>query len=297
MKEKITLKEWGILMLGMFLVAFSVYYIMIPCQFVVGSISGVVMIVSHYVPALSFSTISFILNVVLLTIGFIFVGKDFGGKTVIASILMPLYLRVFEIITPNVEAPTGDIFIDLACYILVVSIGQALLFNINASSGGLDIIAKIMNQYLHIDIGKGAAMAGFVTASLSILVYDKKTLIVSLVGTYIGGIVLDHFLDGFNIRKKVCILSSRHEEIQEFIVKKLDRGATLYQVHGAWGKTGRTELVTILQNNEYADLLEFVNQIDPSAFITVTTVGQVIGNWNKNRRRQGTAKHSASKSE
>lgn len=273
----------GILALGMFLVAFSVYYVMVPCQFVVGSISGVVMIVSHYIP-LPFSLISFILNAVLLIVGFIFVGKEFGAKTVIASVLMPIYLRIFEIITPNVQPPTGDVFIDLISYILIVSIGQALLFNINASSGGLDIIAKIMNKYMRIDIGKAVAFSGFVTASLSILVYDKRTLIISLVGTYLGGAVLDQFLDGFNMRKKVCILSEKHEEIQEFIVKKLNRGATLYQVYGAWGKKGRTELVTILQKNEYADLLEFVNETDPAAFITVATVGQVIGNWNRKKK-------------
>ena len=283
MKEKISLKDFIILAVGMLIVSASIYYILLPSKVVVGSISGLVMVIANFVP-LKISTLTFIMNGILLFLGFIFIGKEFGAKTVITSCMMPVYIFFFEIITPNAQPLTDDMFINVLSYVLVVSFGQAVLFNINASSGGLDIIAKILNKYFHIDLGKAFIVIGFITACSSILVYDRKTLVVSILGTYISGVVIDNFIDGFNIRKKVCILTPEYQRIQEYVVKDLNRGATLYHAYGAWGNEKKIELVTILDKNEYADLLEFVNNVDPDAFITVATVGAVIGKWNKNRR-------------
>lgn len=284
MGKKINAKELFVLVFGMFFVSAAVYYIMMPSEFVVGSISGFLMVVAHFVP-LKLSTLTLITNIVLLVIGFIFIGKEFGGKTVITSILLPVYLRIFEIITPNVEPLTSDILVNVLCYIMVIGFGQAMLFNINASSGGLDIVAKLLNKYMHVEIGKGLMIAGFVTAATSILVYDKEILVISLLGTYISGVIIDYFIDGFHMRKKVCILSEHYKQIQEFVVKKLNRGVTLYKVNGGWDNKEMTELVTILQQNEYANLLEYVHSVDPKAFITVATVGSVIGQWNPHRKR------------
>ncbi len=283
MKEKISLKELLILFAGMFVVAAAVYYIMLPSNFVVGSLAGLMLVVSHFIP-LKVSMLTLIFNVLLLVIGFLFIGKEFGGKTVIASMLLPFYLGIFEIISPNVSPLTNDLFVNVICYVLVISVGQAILFNINASSGGLDILAKLLNKYLHFDIGQASILIGFITASTSILIYDRTTFVVSLIGTYLGGVVLDHLLDGFKIRKKVCILSSHQQEIQTFIINQLRRGVTLYPVYGGWDNQEKMEIVTIMQKNELAKLLEYVNQVDPSAFVTVATVGQVIGQWNANGR-------------
>ncbi len=283
MKEKISLKELLILFAGMFVVAAAVYYIMLPSNFVVGSLAGLMLVVSHFIP-LKVSMLTLIFNVLLLVIGFLFIGKEFGGKTVIASMLLPFYLGIFEIISPDVSPLTNDLFVNVICYVLVISVGQAILFNINASSGGLDILAKLLNKYLHFDIGQASILIGFITASTSILIYDRTTFVVSLIGTYLGGVVLDHLLDGFKIRKKVCILSSHQQEIQTFIINQLRRGVTLYPVYGGWDNQEKMEIVTIMQKNELAKLLEYVNQVDPSAFVTVATVGQVIGQWNANGR-------------
>ena len=173
-----------------------------------------------------------------------------------------------------------------SCYVLVISFGQALLFNANASSGGLDIVAKLLNKYMHVEIGKGLSIAGFVTAATSILVYDRKTLVISLLGTYLSGMVLDNFIDGFHIRKRVCILSERHQEIQEFIVQELHRGATLYPAYGGLDNKEKIEVVTILEKNEYAKLLNYIHEEDPTAFLTVSTVGEVIGEWNERSRKR-----------
>ena len=282
-RKKDALKEYVILAVGMLLVAAAVYYIMMPSQFVVGSLSGFVLVLANFVP-LKISTLTLILNLLLLVLGFVFIGREFGGKTVIASILLPLYLRIFEVVTPTVPELTSDLFVNVICFCLVLSMGQTMLFNINASSGGLDIVAKLLNKYFHIELGRALMVGGFVIAASSVLVYDRETLVMSLLGTYLGGIVVDFFIDGTHIRKKISIISPKYEEIQMFIVQQLGRGATLYQALGGWNHDERIELVTILQTNEYAKLLEYVSKVDPAAFVTVSTVGEVIGRWNPHRR-------------
>lgn len=283
MKEKINLREYVILIVGMFIVAVSVYYVMLPGGFVLGSLSGLVIVLVHFIP-LSVSALTFILNVILLIIGFLFIGKEFGGKTVVASVLLPAYLAIFERVTPEVTSLTGDMLTDMLCFLLLLCFGQALLFNINASSGGLDIVAKLLNKYLYMDLGKAVTIAGFVTAATSILVYDRKTLVVSLLGTYLSGIVLDHFIDGFHTRKRVCIITEDYQAVQDYIVKELHRGVTLYSAYGGMNHEEKTEVVTILEKNEYGKLLTYIHENNPAAFMTVSTVGEVIGEWNKNRR-------------
>lgn len=284
-KAKNILKEYVTITVGMFIVSAAVYYLMMPNSFVVGSISGLVMVLANFIP-LKVSTMTMILNVALLIIGIVFVGKEFGGKTVITSLMLPVYLRIFETVTPDVPPLTDDMFINMLCHILVISIGQAILFNVNASSGGLDVVAKVLNKYLHFEIGKSLTIAGFVTAATSILVYDRKTLVVSLLGTYLYGIVLDNFIDGFSIRKRVCILSKKYPEIQQFVVHELHRGATLYPAVGGLGNQEQTEVVTILEKSEYAKLLAFIHETDQSAFVTVSTVSEVIGEWNKHKKNR-----------
>lgn len=267
---------------GMFLISAAVYYIMMPANLVLGSLSGLVLVLVNFIP-LKVSTLTFILNAVLLVCGYIFIGKEFGAKTIVTSLLLPVYLWVFEIVTPDVSSLSGNTVIDLACFMVVISMGQALLFNMNASSGGLDVVAKLLNKYLGFKIGESLTIAGFIIACTSIFVYDRETMVVSLIGTYIYGLVLDRYCDGFRIRKKVCILSGRYQEIQEYIVKELHRGATLYHAYGGMGLTERMEVVTILEKSEYGKLLAYIHQADPAAFVTVSTVNEVIGEWNRRR--------------
>lgn len=284
MFTKKNVREFTILTIGIFIIAATVYYLMMPSKIVVGSISGLVMVLSNFLP-FKISTMTMVLNVSLLLIGFIFIGREFGAKTVYASVMMPVFIGIFEIVTPEVPPITDDIFVNTICHVLVVSFGQAMLFNTNASSGGLDIVAKLINKYCHIEIGKALTAVGFLTAGSAIFVYDMKTVVVSLLGTYLCGIVLDNFIDGFHIRKKVCIISDYYRDIQEFIVHELHRGATLYPAYGGLDNQEKVEVTTILERNEYARLLKFVHEKDPKAFLTVSTVGEVIGEWNQNKKR------------
>lgn len=269
-----TFREYLIITLGTAIIASAVYFFMMPSHLSVGSISGLAIVLSNFIP-LPVSMIALAFNAALLVVGFIFLGRDFGAKTVYTSILLPLFLRVLEVAFPNAQSISGDALLDTICYVFVVSIGQAILFVRNASSGGLDIVAKMMNKYLRIELGKAVSLSGMLVALSSGLIYDGKTVILSVLGTYLCGIVLDNFLFGMNIKKRVCIISPKLEEIKNFILTNLHSGATIYEAIGAYNGERRQEIITIVDKNEYAQLMRFLSQTDPTAFITVYTVNEI----------------------
>lgn len=275
MKKGALLKEYVAITLGTLIGAAAVYFFLIPSQVTVGSITGLVVLISNFLP-FRISVMTFVLNTLLLILGFFTIGREFGGKTVYTSILMPVFLGALEELFPNQQSLTGDPFLDMLGYIFVVSIGLAILFNLNASSGGLDIIAKILNKYLHIELGKAMTIAGMCTALTSAFVYDTKIVFLSILGTYLNGIVLDHFILGFNTRKRVCIISEKQEELLRFLTEEMHSGATLYEATGAYNRQKRTEIITIVNRNEYSKLLNWLHREDPNAFVTVYTVGEII---------------------
>jgi len=271
-KQKI--KEFFIIIVGVTIVAAAVFFFMLPSHVTVGSGTALAMVISNFVP-LPVSVITLILNVFLLIIGVILVGPEFGGKTVFCAILMPLILGVFEILFPNFQSLTQDPLLDVLCYTLVVGIGLALLFSCNASSGGLDIVAKIMSKYLRMDIGRAMSISGMAVALTSALCYDTKTVVLSVLGTYFGGIVVDHFIFGLNIKRRVCVISLKLDEIVEFILHELHSGATLNEIIGAYDNSPRREVITIVDKHEYRRLMDFVRKTDPKAFVTVYSVSEM----------------------
>ena len=268
------IKETLILTAAMAIVAGAVYFFLLPSHASVSSISGLGIILSNFVP-LPLSAITMILNVLLLIIGFFTCGKEFGAKTVYTSIVLPLFLAIFERIFPNIGSLTDSQELDVLCYILVVSIGLGILFNRNASSGGLDIVAKIMNKYLHMDLGKAMSLSGMCIALSAALVYDKKTVVLSILGTYFNGIILDHFIFNHNVKRRVCIITKKEEELRQFIINDLHSGATIYESIGAYNMEKRNEIITIVDKSEYQKLMNYINREDPHAFITVYTVSDI----------------------
>lgn len=275
MKKSDFMKEFIVITFATLIVSAAVFFFLIPSQVSVGSISGLAMILGNIIP-LHISIITFILNGLLLIIGFLLIGKEFGAKTVYTSLLLPLFLRIFEIWFPDFSSINGDPFLDMVCYIFVVSIGLAILFRENASSGGLDIVAKLLNKYFRMDMGKAMALPGMCVALSPILFYDKKLVVLSLLGTYLNGLVLDHFIFGLNLKKRVCIISEKEAEIRSFILNRLHSGATIYEGRGAYDGQPKTEIITIVDKNEYALLMSYLLKTDPSAFVTVYTVSEVI---------------------
>lgn len=275
-------KEYAIITAGIFLTAAAVYFFMMPANIVLGSITGLAMVLVNFIPV-QVSVMTFILNVFCLVIGFLLVGKEFGAKTVYTSVLLPVFLYVLELLFPNNSSLTNDLLLDTLCCIVLISIGQTLMFNANASSGGLDIVAKILNKYFHLELGKGIALAGILTVATTILVYDAKTLIVGILGTYFNGLVLDEYISGFARRKRVCFLSEKYQEIAEYIMHDIKRGVTLYEAKGGYDQSKKVEVQTILTQNEYGQLIDYIHKTDPKAFVTVSTVSEVVGYWNKAR--------------
>mgnify|MGYP000810448600 FL=1 len=268
------IKEIIILTAAVAIIAAAVYFFLVPSHASVSSISGLGIVVSNFIP-LPLSAITMILNVVLLVIGFLTCGKEFGAKTVYTSIMLPLFLGMFELLFPDFTSLTDSQELDVLCYILVVSIGLSILFNRNASSGGLDIVAKIMNKYLHMDLGKAMSLSDMCLALSAALVYDKKTVVLSILGTYFNGIILDHFIFDHNIKRRVCIITKKEEELRQFIVRDLHSGATIYEAIGAYNMEKRNEIITIVDKGEYQKLMKYINQEDPEAFITVYTVSDM----------------------
>ena len=269
-----TVEEFAIITVGTIIVAIAVFFFMLPSHVSVGSGAALAMVISNFIP-LSVSTITLIMNVGLLIIGFLLIGPEFGAKTVYCSILMPLVMGVFEKIFPNFQSITQDPLLDVICYILVVGVGLAILFSRNASSGGLDIVAKIMNKYLKMDLGQAMSTSGIIVALSSALCYDSKTVVLSLLGTYFGGMVVDHFIFGINIKRRVCVISNDLEPIIDFVLHELHSGATLNEIIGAYDRTPRMEMVTIVDKNEYKKLMDYVRKIDPKAFVTVYSVSDM----------------------
>ena len=259
---------------GTLIVACAVYFFMLPSHVSVGSAAALAMILSNFI-SLPISAITLGLNVFLLIIGFLLIGPEFGTKTVFCALLMPGYMAVFEQIFPNLQSLTNDPTLDVICYTLVVGIGLSILFTCNASSGGLDIVAKIMNKYLHLELGKAMSLSGMLVALASALCYDSKTVVLSVLGTYFGGMVVDHFIFGINIKRRVCIISPKVDEIVSYILHELHSGASLNHTIGAYENVVRKEIITIVDKQEYRALMDYVRKVDPKAFVTVYSVSDM----------------------
>lgn len=272
MKEKLT--DFLMITLGTVICGAAVYFFLVPSQTTVGSISGLAIVLSNLIP-LSISTITFLLNAGLLVLGFLLVGREFGGKTVYTSFLLPVVLRAMELLFPENQSIMGDPFLDVVCYIFVADIGLSILFLRNASSGGLDIVAKLLNKFLRMELGMAMSLSGMCVALSSALLYDVKTVVLSILGTYLCGVVLDHFIFGFDLKRRVCILSDKVEELRPFILNDLHSGATIYDVIGAFDHTPRREIVVIVNKSEYLALMAQVEKTDPKAFVTVYAVNSV----------------------
>ena len=274
MSAAAAIQELAVLTGAVAIIAAAVYFFLVPSHTSVSSISGLGIVLANFVP-LPLSAITMILNVVLLVIGFLTCGREFGAKTVYTSVLLPVFLGLFEWVFPDIGSLTDSQELDVLCYILVVSVGLSILFNRNASSGGLDIVAKIMNKYLHMDLGKAMSLSGMCVALSAALVYDKKTVVLSVLGTYFNGLVLDHFIFDHNIKRRVCIITKKEEALRRFIIEDLHSGATVYESYGAYNMQKRREIITIVDKAEYQKLMSYMNREDPQAFITVYTVSDM----------------------
>lgn len=268
------LSDFAVITFGAAMVAAAVYFFMLPGHITVGSGTGLAMVLSNFIP-LPVSVLNLAINVFLIIMGFILIGREFGAKTVYCSVLVPVLLGVFELVLPDFKSLTDDPILDALCYMLVVGVALAILFSRNASSGGLDIVAKIMNKYLKMELGRAMSVSGIVVALSSAICYDTKTVVISVLATYFGGIIVDYFIFGLNIKRRVCIISKHLDEIADFILNELHSGASLNEIIGAYDKTAKREIITIVDKHEFRRLMDYVRRLDPAAFITVYSVSEI----------------------
>ena len=299
LKTKKFWRELFIMTAAMLLGAGAVYYFLLPSKVVVGSISGFSIVLSGIFEKMGMtvkvSWIIFILNAILLILAYLLIGKEFGIKTVYTALILAPLMDLWEKIYPYTNFLTepgqtsvmGDPWLDLCCFVLLLSACQSILFSINASSGGLDILAKIVNKYFHFDIGTSVTIAGAVICCSAFAINPFKMVIIGLIGTWINGVVLDYFTASLHRRKRVCIISDRSEEIRQFIIKDLERGCSLYEVQGGYHGDVRIEIQSLLTQTEFSDLMKYMERNDIKAFITAGNVSEVYGIWSPHKKYKG----------
>lgn len=278
------LKYFLTIFMGTAIIAFGVYFFMNPFHIMCGSVTGLAIVLINFVPV-SLSTMTFFLNVICIILAFLFIDRKFGMKIIFISLLLPAILFVFEHLVPNPQSMTGNIALDAICMVTVICYGQAILFNANAASGGLDIIAKMMNKYLHMELGKAIVIAGGLTVASSYFAYDIQTVTIGFLCTYFSGIALDFFIDGFTGKIRVCIISKNNDEIKRYVIEELQRGITVYTAVGGYSGEPKNELCAVLTKKEYGKLMDYVETIDPNPFVTISSIKRVVGSWNTPKRR------------
>lgn len=276
--RKRLLKEFIFITIGLIFLASGLYFFLMQNKIAAGGVSGLAIIINNYIPILNVGTIMLGLDAILYIIGFIFIGASFGVKSIYCSLTLAGLISTFETFIPMKRPIANDIFLNLVFGILISAIGMAIVFNQNASTGGTDIIAKILNKYLHIDIGKGLLITDFIITVLAIAAFGPLIGMYSLLGVIINGFTIDYVIGGFNVIKKVEIVSEKGLEIQRFIIEDLERGATLYDAKGAYTLEKKEIITTVLGKKEFLRLKNFIKEIDPKAFIITYHVHEILGN-------------------
>lgn len=288
-------KELVIMTVAMLIAAAAVYYFLVPSKLVIGSITGLSIVISSVFDLVGIpvkvSLVITIINAILLVLAWLLIGHEFGAKTVYTAMILGPFVEFWDTVLPAqrliAEGQTsvmGDIWFDLLCFVLVISASQTILFHINASTGGLDIMAKIVNKYLHFDIGTSVTVAGALICCTAFAVNPFRMVVIGLIGTWINGLALDYFTAGLNRRKRVCIISGEHERIRQYIIGELQRGCSLYEVTGGYKGEKGMEIQALLTQDEFAKLMSFMKDNDIRSFVTAGNVSEVYGLWNPKKK-------------
>lgn len=290
-------KELFIMTFGMFIAAAAVYYFLMPSNLIVGSITGLSMVLSEVftmagIP-IKVSVMVTVINAILLLLAWLLIGAEFGAKTVYTALILGPLLELWEkilpyekLLEPGQTSVMADPWFDLLCFVLILSASQTILFNINASTGGLDILAKIVNKYLHFDIGTSVSVAGALICCTAFAINPFRMVVIGLIGTWINGLALDYFTASLNRRKRVCIISSQYERIRKYIIEELQRGCSLYDVTGGYNGHHNVEIQALLTQDEFASLMNYLKENDIHGFITAGNVSEIYGDWNQKKRKK-----------
>ena len=295
-----TIKFWRelvIMTVAMVIAAAAVYYFLMPSNLIIGSITGLSMVISGLFTAaglpVKVSLVVVVINAILLVLAWLLIGSEFGAKTVYTALILGPLLEFWEkimpyqqLMEPGQTSVMGDPWFDLLCFVLILSISQTILFHINASTGGLDILAKIVNKYLHFDIGTSVSVAGALICCTAFAINPFRLVVIGIIGTWINGLALDYFTASLNRRKRVCIISSQYERIRKYIIEDLQRGCSLYDVTGGYNGHHNVEIQALLTQDEFANLMNYLKVNDIHGFITAGNVSEIYGDWNQKKRKK-----------
>lgn len=268
------------IILGSLAVAIGIYYFWAPAQLAAGGISGLAIVIQYLIPKVPISFIIFGLDVLMFLIGFIVLGASFGVKSVTSSLSIALCMRLFEMITPTVPELSQDHLVILIFGALFISFGQAVIFNQEASSGGTDIIAKIISKYTHLNIAMSLLIADMAVVLLAIGTFGIEKGLYAALGVLITTTLIDYFISGFSVEKHVVIIPSNEEGgelARRYILESLKRGATIYEAKGAYSGARKEVLMTVVDRRQFVLLKQYVSEIDPLAFLTVQNLHEVMG--------------------
>lgn len=270
-------KDYLIITLGVFLVAAGIYFFMIPNEIAGGGINGLAIVINSYFPSIPIGIIMLIIDCILYVVAFIVIGPEFGGKTIFSSLLLSFTIFILEKFVPLKNTLTGDMFMEMLFGIITSAVGMAIIFEKDGSTGGTDIIAKILNKYFHINMGKGILMVDLIVVLLALNAFGLRKALYALFAVILNGIVIDKAIEGLNTYKEVRIISPELEEIESFILNKLERGATVYKAKGSYSNSQVEVLWTIVDRREFVELKKFIKEVDPKAFLSVSESYEILG--------------------
>lgn len=287
--------ELFIMTAGMFIAALGVYFFLIPSKLIVGSITGLSLVIAKLMPFISVGNVIFIINAILLVLSFVLIGNEFGAKTVYTALILGPMIDFLGTIVPMKESMfavhvgaqlIANPWFDLICFVVILSASQSILFSINASTGGLDILAKIINKYTGVSLGTSVAVAGGLICCTAFAINPPSLVIIGIIGTWLNGLILNHFMMSMNVKNRVFVIAKEHERVQDYVINTLKRGVTLHEVIGGYSHQKSTQLEIVLTNEELSNLMEFLGRENIDSFCTTDTVSEVRGLWNKSKKRK-----------
>lgn len=271
------IKDYIVITFGVLLVAIALYFFIMPNDIAAGGVNGLAMVLNLIFPIISVGAFMFIVNIILFIVAFIFIGRSFGARTIYSSFLLTGIIWVLEKTYPVKKPFTNDVLLELFFAIFIQAVGLAIVFNKNASTGGTDIVAKILNKYFHINLGKGVLLADLVVTVLAGVTFGFQKGLYALLVVTLNGLVIDKAIEGLNICKEVRIISSKNIEIQKFILDELGRGATIYYAKGAYTSGEIEVLTTIVDSREFLKIKNYIREIDKAAFVSVIDAYETLG--------------------
>ena len=277
-------KEFAIMTLGMFVAAIAVDYFLVPANLVIGSTSGIAIVAAELLEAVGLparvSVCLTVINSALLLVSFLCLGRDFGAKTVYASLIIGPMIELCEWLYPYANLITeagqtsvmNDVLLDSLCFVLLLGLSQSILFSINGSTGGLDIVAKMLNKYLHLDMGTSVTIAGFAASATSFAINPFNIVIIGLIATWINGLVVDYCMAGLTRKMRICIVTDTPDPILDHLLHSMHRGCSIYTTRGGYTGQTHTELQTYLHKNDLSHLMDFIRRNDLKVFVTASSV-------------------------